>query len=62
MGVSALRVINDDKVTSSKGFGAHSHQGIEIIKYLKRVVLNTRAAWVMWEDYPRNCNKNGVTI
>lgn len=36
MGVSALRVINDDKVIPGAGFSTHSHQDMEIISYIKR--------------------------
>lgn len=36
MGVSALRVINDDKVLPDNGFAAHSHQDMEIISYVKK--------------------------
>ena len=39
MGVSALRVINDDKVAPGAGFGTHSHRDMEIISYVKRGVI-----------------------
>lgn len=34
MGVSALRVINDDIVKPSRGFDTHGHQDMEIISYV----------------------------
>ncbi|MDU0112548.1 pirin family protein [Psychrosphaera aquimarina] len=34
MGVSALRVINDDMVMPAQGFGTHGHRDMEIISYV----------------------------
>jgi hypothetical protein len=42
MGVSALRVINDDQVEPGAGFGSHSHRNMEIISYVKRGVIEHR--------------------
>ena len=36
MGVSALRVINDDKVAPNAGFSTHGHSNMEIISYVTK--------------------------
>lgn len=34
MGFASLRVINEDKVTPSQGFGTHGHRDMEIVTYV----------------------------
>jgi redox-sensitive bicupin YhaK (pirin superfamily) len=52
MGVSALRVINDDKVTPGNGFGTHSHQDMEIISYVKRGTIEHKDSMGNVESLP----------
>jgi len=39
LGVSALRVINDDVVTPGAGFGTHGHRDMEILTYVTEGVI-----------------------
>lgn len=39
MGVSALRVINDDRIQAGNGFGAHPHEHMEIITWVLQGTL-----------------------
>ncbi len=52
MGVSALRVINDDKVAPGAGFATHSHQDMEIISYVKRGTIAHKDSMGNVEELP----------
>ena len=52
MGVSVLRVINDDKVAPGRGFGTHSHQDMEIISYVKKGAIEHKDSMGHIETLP----------
>jgi redox-sensitive bicupin YhaK (pirin superfamily) len=52
MGVSALRVINDDRVSPGAGFATHSHQDMEIISYVKKGVIEHKDSMGNVEKLP----------
>lgn len=52
MGISSLRVINDDKVTAGAGFGMHSHQDMEIISYVKKGIIEHKDSMGNTEQLP----------
>ena len=52
MGVSALRVINDDKVAAGAGFATHSHQDMEIISYVKKGTIEHKDSMGNVEQLP----------
>ena len=52
MGVSVLRVINDDKVTPGNGFATHSHQDMEIISYVKKGTIEHKDSMGHMEILP----------
>jgi len=52
MGVSALRVINDDKVQPGMGFSTHSHQDMEIISYVKHGTIEHKDSMGNIEQLP----------
>jgi len=52
MGVSALRVINDDKVAPGAGFSTHSHRDMEIISFVKHGTIEHKDSMGNIETLP----------
>jgi len=52
MGVSALRVINDDHVAPGRGFATHSHADMEIISYVKQGAIQHKDSMSNVETLP----------
>ncbi len=52
MGVSRLRVINDDRVKPGTGFATHSHKDMEIISYVKKGTIEHKDSMGNIEKLP----------
>lgn len=53
MGFSALRVINDDKVTPGAGFATHGHRDMEIISFVTEGVIEHKDSMGNVQSLPK---------